>query len=62
MIKIKQLLKLMNSDPEKIKGLHTEQLRVILGTLRYVVRLLERELNSRFKDQPLGNIPQNHPF
>ncbi len=54
MIKLEALQDLLNIDTGDLKGLETEKLRTLIGTLRYSVRQCERELNSRFTDNPLG--------
>ena len=54
MIKTALLKQLLNADESELKKLDVEQLRVMLGTFRYFVRLLEREINKRCANQPLG--------
>lgn len=54
MIKTNSLLELLNITSADTQKLNNDQLRVMLGSFRFVVRTLERELNNRFKDQPLG--------
>ena len=56
MIKLEDLQSLLKIDSETLKDIETEQLRTLIGTLRYSVRQCERELNSRFVDNPLGTI------
>ena len=47
MIKLELLRKLLNADEAELKKINMEQLRTLLGTFRYLVRLLEREINKR---------------
>ena len=54
MIKLESLQELLNIEQENLKKLDTEKLRLLIGSLRYSVRQCERELNSRFADNPLG--------
>lgn len=56
MIDIKTLKTLLNIKDDELKRLDIEQLRVLLGTLRYRVRSIEREINARCSDKPFGNI------
>ena len=56
MIEIKTLKKILNFKDEELKKLSVEQLRAMLGTFRYLVRGLEREINRRNEDRPFGNI------
>lgn len=44
MEELKNLLELKEKDVEK---LDTEQLRLVLGVLRFTTRVVQRELNSR---------------
>lgn len=54
MIKLESLQELLNIEQESLAKLDNEQLRLLIGSLRYSVRQCERELNSRFADNPLG--------
>lgn len=54
MIKLESLQQLLNIEEQTLKDLDTEKLRTLIGALRYSVRQCERELNSRFADNPLG--------
>ncbi len=54
MIKIELLHKLLNAEDVELKKIDTDRLRTLLGTFRYFVRLLEREINRRYSDHPLG--------
>ena len=56
MIKLKSLQKLLNTDEKELKKLDVEKLRTLLGVFRYTVRFLEREINQRCGEQPLGNV------
>lgn len=56
MIKIELLKKILNADDDEIKKLDVEQLRVLLGVFRYFVRRLEREVNQKTSDEPLGSF------
>jgi len=56
MIKIGLLQKLLNAEEVELKKIDTDRLRTLLGTFRYFVRLLEREINKRCSDQPLGGV------
>ena len=56
MIKIALLKKILNADESELKKLDIERLRTLLGTFRYFVRLLEREINKRCSNQPLGGV------
>ncbi|MDO8580278.1 MAG: hypothetical protein Q7S13_02240 [Candidatus Omnitrophota bacterium] len=47
MFKIKTLQQLLNIKEKDFRKLDIEQLRVILGTFRYLVRSIEREINRR---------------
>lgn len=55
MIKVELLHKLLNADEGELEKLDADQLRTMLGTFRYFVRMLEREVNRRCTDQPIGN-------
>ena len=55
MIKVQLLQKLLNAEEFELKKIDTERLRTMLGAFRYFVRLLEREINKRCSDQPLGS-------
>ena len=52
MIKVETLKKLLNADEASVRKIETEKLRTIVGTLRYFIRIAERELNQR-SDQPM---------
>jgi len=54
-IKVQLLQKLLNAEEFELKKIDTERLRTMLGAFRYFVRLLEREINKRCSDQPLGS-------
>ena len=56
MIKLKSLQKILNTDEKELKKLDVEKLRILLGVFRYTVRFLEREINKRCGEQPLGNV------
>jgi hypothetical protein len=56
MIKIELLQKLLNAEEAELKKIDTDRLRTLLGTFRYFVRLLEREINRRYSEQPLGGV------
>ena len=56
MIKLKLLQKLLNTDEKELKKLDVEKLRTLLGVFRYMVRFLEREINKKCCEQPLGNV------
>ena len=56
MINIQLLQKLLNAKESELKKIDTERLRTILGVFRYFVRILEREINRRCFDQPLGGV------
>ena len=56
MIELKTLKKLLNTRDEELQKLDIEQLRVLLGTFRYRVRSIEREINRRCSDKPFGNL------
>ena len=47
MINIKTLKTLLDFKEEDIKKLSTEQVRLLLGVLRYSTRMVQREVNSR---------------
>ncbi|MBP9855167.1 MAG: hypothetical protein KBD53_09915 [Candidatus Omnitrophica bacterium] len=57
MIRVELLHKLLNTKESDLKEIDTEQLRTMLGAFRYFVRLMERELNIRSANQPLGSTP-----
>lgn len=46
-IKTEVLKDFLNLKEEDIKKLDKEQLRLVLGVLRYTTRIVQRELNSR---------------
>jgi len=46
-IKVDELKHLLDLKEEDVKILSTEQLRLILGVLRYSTRVVQRELNDR---------------
>ena len=46
-IKVEELKHLLDLKEEDISKLDTEQLRLLLGVLRYSTRLVQRELNQR---------------
>jgi hypothetical protein len=48
---LQKLLKVREADLQKID---TERLRTALGTFRYFIRFLEREINRRDCGQPLS--------
>lgn len=56
MIKVQFLQKLLNAKESELKDIDTERLRTMLGSFRYFIRLLEREINKRCLNQPLGGI------
>lgn len=47
MLSLKLLRSLLNADDNEIQGLTVDQLRLLLGVLRFRVRLLEREINRK---------------
>ncbi len=47
MINIKTLHTLLEFKDEDLKKLSTDQLRLLLGVLRYSTRVVQRELNNR---------------
>lgn len=47
MINTKTLHSLLNLDEDEIKNFDMEQLRLMLGIVRYSARVLEREVNNR---------------
>lgn len=46
-IKVEALKNLMELKEEDVRKLNTDQLRLILGVLRYSTRIVQRELNDR---------------
>lgn len=56
MIEIKTLKSLLNISDAELQKLDIEQLRVLLGVLRYRVRSIEREINRRSAEKPFGNF------
>jgi hypothetical protein len=56
MINSETLKELLNLEDKKLKDYDLEQLRMMLGTYRYMVRRCEREINKRCEDAPLGNF------
>lgn len=56
MIKVELLQRLLNVKDEELQKFDPEQLRIMLGVFRYLVRGLEREINRRCFDQPLGSF------
>ena len=58
MIEVKLLKKLLNTSQTDFKDIDTEQLRVILGSFRCFIRVLEREINHRTSDQFTEEICQ----
>ncbi len=56
MIKVELLQRLLNVKDEELQKFDSEQLRVMLGVFRYLVRGLEREINRRCFAQPFGSI------
>jgi hypothetical protein len=49
MFKLESLQKMMDVNEEDLKDYDTEQLRVMLGVFRYIVRVLERVINKQCK-------------
>ena len=47
MIKISTLKTLLDFKDQEIKKMKTEQLRLLLGVLRYATRIIQREMNER---------------
>lgn len=56
MINLTTLKSLLNISDDEIQRLDIEQLRLLLGTLRYRVRSVEREINRRCGEKPFGNV------
>lgn len=56
MIKVEVLKKLLNASDEELKKMDTERLRTMLGVFRYFVRRLDREINNRSSDYPIGKL------
>ena len=46
-IKVEELRDLLALKEEDVKKLNTDQLRLVLGVLRYTTRIVQRELNVR---------------
>lgn len=46
-IKVDELQHLLDLKEDDLKNLDTEQLRLLLGVLRYTTRIVQRELNQR---------------
>lgn len=46
--------KLLNIKDEQLQKLDIEQLRILLGSTRYLTRQVEREINRRFTENPFG--------
>ncbi len=46
-VKVEMLKTLMDLKEEDFQKIKTEQLRLILGVLRYSTRIVQRELNNR---------------
>ena len=47
MIKVKELKHLLELKESDAAKLSTEQLRLLLGMMRYSTRIIQRELNTR---------------
>lgn len=47
MIKVEELKHFLELEESDVKKLETEQLRLLLGVLRYSTRIVQRELNER---------------
>ncbi len=56
MIKVELLQKLLNIQDEEFQKFDIEQLRLMLGVFRYLVRSAEREINRRGLTQQLDNF------
>ncbi|MCC6759149.1 MAG: hypothetical protein IT395_05960 [Candidatus Omnitrophica bacterium] len=56
MIELKALKDILNIKDEELQKLDIEQLRALLGTFRYRVRSIEREINRRSQDNLFGVI------
>ncbi len=54
MIEVKSIKNILNTKDEDLKKLDIEQLRALLGTFRYSVRIIEREINRRCQDNLFG--------
>ena len=52
-IKVDALKDFLELKEEDVKKLKTDQLRLVLGVLRYTTRVVQRELNNR---ETLTNI------
>ena len=46
-IKVEELKNLLDLKEEEVAKLNTDQLRLVLGVLRYTTRIVQRELNDR---------------
>ena len=46
-IKIEELKNLLELKEKDVEKLDTDQLRLVLGVLRYTTRIAQRELNER---------------
>ncbi len=46
-IKVEELKNFLDLKEEDAEKLDTEQLRLVLGVLRYTTRIVQRELNRR---------------
>ena len=46
-IKMEELKNLLELKEEDVEKLDTDQLRLVLGVLRYTTRVVQRELNDR---------------
>mgnify|MGYP003392629784 CR=1 FL=1 len=46
-IKVEELKNFLDLKEEDVEKLDTEQLRLVLGVLRYTTRIVQRELNRR---------------
>jgi hypothetical protein len=49
-IKTEFLKRLLNIDSKELAKIDVEQLRIMLGVFRYLVREVEREINRRSSD------------
>jgi hypothetical protein len=58
MIEVKSLKTILNIKDEELRELDIEQLRALLGTFRYRVRSIEREINRRCQVNLFG-VTQN---
>ena len=54
MIELKSLKSILDIKDEELQKLDIEQLRALLGTFRYRVRSIEREINRRCQDNLFG--------